>query len=173
MAHDIYFVKEFLEAIRKVELVVSSQVTFLTAEYGLSLLNLMPRSREEMARLDAKQKNLDATAATTTFVDAKKAQKAPRLPPTQFDLMASLLTVYALFIKMLFTEKTTHLCGLNEIRRALMTMNGIQHRLSQRYLATISWAIINDACKHFSECMLMDDLVGSTSSLLIWPRSDL
>ena len=54
-----------------------------------------------------------------------------------------------------------------------MSMNGIQHRLSRHYITTISWAIINDSCKHFSECIPMDDLTDSTSSILIWPRSDL
>jgi hypothetical protein len=81
--------------------------------------------------------------------------------------------VYALFLEMLFTERNTHLRGLNEICRALMAMNGIQHRLSRRYLATISWAIINYSCKHFSESMPMDDLTDTTSAMLIWSRSDL
>jgi hypothetical protein len=73
MAHDIHFVKELLEALRKVELVASSQATFLTAESGLLILNLMPRSRAEMARIDSEQRLRDATASTATFAEAKKA----------------------------------------------------------------------------------------------------
>ena len=173
LAYDIHFVKELLEAIRKVEFVDGPQATFLTVENGLSLMNLMPKSREEMARLDADQKLRDITAATATFADAKKRHKAPRLPPTQYDSLTNLLTVYALFLEMLFTDKNLHLRGLNDVRRALMSMNAIQQRLSRRYLATMSWAIANDTCRYFSECMPMEDLVDTSSAMLVWPRSNL
>jgi hypothetical protein len=78
-------------------------------------MNLMPQSREEMVRLNAEQCLRDNTMATATFAEAKKQQKSPRLLPTQFDSLTNLLTVYALFLEMLFTKQNAHLQGLNDV----------------------------------------------------------
>jgi len=115
LVYNIHFVKELLEAIHKVKFVDGPQATFLMVENGLSNMNLMPQSREEMARLDAEQCLQDSTAMTATFTEAKKWQKAPRLLPIQFGLLTNLLTVYALFLEMLFTERNAHLWGLNNL----------------------------------------------------------
>ena len=133
----------------------------------------MPQSREEMARLDAEQCLQDSTAMTATFTEAKKWQKAPRLLPIQFGLLTNLLTVYALFLEMLFTERNAHLWGLNNLCWALISMNSIHHRLSWRYLATITWAIANDTCHHFSKCMPMEDLLVKSTAMLVWLQSNL
>ena len=54
-----------------------------------------------------------------------------------------------------------------------MVLSGIQHRLSHQYLANISWTIANNACKHFSKFMPMEDFVARAAAILIWPRSEL
>jgi len=70
LAYDIHFMKELLEAIRKVKFIDGPQATFLTVESGLLIMNLMSQSREEMAILDAEQQLRNSTAATATSAEA-------------------------------------------------------------------------------------------------------
>ena len=55
------------------------------------------------------------TKTTLTYSEAKKAAKAPRIPPQTYESTLMLLTTYALFIEMLFGGNNAHLRGINVI----------------------------------------------------------
>ena len=70
--YKIYWSDKLLAAIRKVEFTESGEATFLTSEMGMSLLQLMPRTVAEEARVNAKRQACNASNRTLTYTEAKK-----------------------------------------------------------------------------------------------------
>ena len=151
--YDVFWTKELLEAIRKVEVTESGEATFLTLELGLSLLNLMPQSPKEIALLEQERRLRKKTQATLTYIDAKKAQKAPRLPPCRHEPTMMLLTTYSCFLDMLFGQANAHRAGLIEVRQALMGLQSVARRLPTIFYAKIVWAVLDDNVRHFNKCL--------------------
>ena len=170
--YNIWWPDEFVKAIRMVEPVESGQACFLTSCLGMSLLNLLPRSAAEIAIIKKDKRARDKAMSNLTFAEAKQIEKAPRLPPTTYEGTLMLLTTWALFLAMLFTEHNEHLQGVDEVRARLMEMSGVTEKLTPMYLANVMWAVLDDQCKHFNECMSMDDF-RNPRGRVIWPRTNL
>jgi hypothetical protein len=135
----------------------------------------MPYSPEEIALLERERKRKQQSINNWGYTDAKRAERTPRLPPVRYSEVLQLFTTYALLLQVLFGGPTnnSHLAGLNDVRGQLKSMAGVQHRLKPMYFANVVWAVLDDACKHFSECMTMEALRSSTPSTIRWPRSGL
>ena len=103
---------------------------------------------------------------TLTDSEAKKFERAPRLPPGSWEETAALLTMYSLFLKMLFGLKSEYLRGVDEVRRTLMSMAEIKSKLKPSYYANIIWAVLDNTVKHFNECMSIEDFTGSQFGLV-------
>ena len=146
-----------MTAIRKVELTESGEATFLTSDSRLSIIQMLPVGPTEEAQLEYERILRGKTRTTLTYSEAKTAAKAPRLPPRTYESTLMLLTTYALFIEMLFGKNNAHLQGINAIRGQLMSMAQISRNLTPLYFENIIWAVIDDMCKHFNECMAMAD----------------
>ena len=95
------------------EFTESGEAMFLTSELGLSLLQLMPRSPAENAGMKKEHQVRDQSAETLTYIEARKAQKTPRLPPTSWEETPTLLTTYTLFLEIMFGDKNAYLNGLD------------------------------------------------------------
>ena len=112
MFYNIYWVevKDLMTLVQKVEFTESGGATFVTSECGLSpSLQLMTRASEEMACLDQEGRRRNNTARMLTHSNTKKAEKAPCLPPMQWDETVILLTTYTLFLKiLLFGTQNAH-----------------------------------------------------------------
>ena len=80
-------------------------------------------------------------------------------------------------LQVLFGSHKTnrHLAGVNAIRMQLKMMGNTQHRLGPVYFMSVIWAVMQDACAHFSECMPPEEIAAgaATPSTLRWPRSGL
>ena len=174
MFYDIHWSEELIMAIRKVEFTESGTATFITSEEGISLLQLLPRSPEEIAVMEGERKLREKTVKTLSYTEAKKMERAPRLPTWRFEDTMMLFTTYALFLEMLFGQNNQHLQGLNAVRGQLMAMAQIRKVLTPMYFANVVWAVLDDGVRHFNECMPFDDLQGITSQMqVVWPRTDL
>ena len=69
---------------------------------------------------------------------------------------------------MLFGKNSKHLNGVDCIQRELMGMVRTKEKLTESYYANKIWAIIDDMCKHFNECMSLDDFQSARFGLN-WP----
>ena len=132
-----------VKCIYRTQFVKSGLAAFITAKSGISILNLFPRSWQAVAQL-CYDKDVRDNSALQSYAEAKKRQKAPRMPPTTWAETASLLTTYALFLNMLFGKRNQHLQGLNDVRRQFMALSEIQDTLDEMYYANMIWAIIDD-----------------------------
>ena len=73
---------------------------------------------------------------------------------------------------MLFGKKHESLLGVDGVQRELMTMARIKQKLTMLYYANEIWAILDNMCKHFNECMSIDDVQHAWCGL-VWPQTDL
>ena len=172
--YDIFWTDELLTAIRKVEFIDCDTASFENSESGISLLNLMPRSTQEQKKITRLHKEKSESKGTWTASDERKLYRRPRTPPGTYERTLTLYTTWAMFLEMLFTKNNAHLKGLNEVRKTLMGMSKVQSRLEPIYYANITWYIVTDMCKHFSECTQLGDFdcrdpLGSVT----WPCSSL
>ena len=71
-----------------------------------------------------------------------------------------LLTTNACFLDMLFGQANTHRSGLNKVRRALMGLQSVMHKLPPIFYAEVLWAILDDKFRHFNECLTPSDFQG-------------
>ena len=69
---------------------------------------------------------------------------------------------------MLLGKKNEHLLGVDGDQRELMTMAKMKQKLTLSYYANVIWAILDDMCKHFNECMSIDDFQHAQFGL-VWP----
>ena len=112
------------------------------------------------------------TKGTWTQSDEQKAYREPQCPPGTYERILMLYTTYAIFLEMLFSKANAHLGGLNHVRRQLMGMSKISDRLAPIYFANVTWAVLDDAFKHFSKCTVLEDFnVGDPLGEVIWPSS--
>jgi hypothetical protein len=172
--YDILWMDKLLTAIRKVAFVETDTVEFASLETGIILINFMPCSEAEMGKIRCVQELRRAMKGTWTQVDERKAYRAPRCPQGTYERMLMLYTMYAMFLEMLFSKANAHLVGLNHVRRQLMSMAKISTRLSPLYFANVTWAVLEDAFKHFSKNTELEDFkVQDPLSGVIWPSSSL
>jgi len=161
-------------AIQKVALGETDIVDFITSETGSSLINFMPRSEAEMGEIRRIQDLRRTTKCIWTQADERKAYRTPRCPLDTYEHTLMLYATYRLFLKMLFRKSNTHLVGLNHVRHQLMGMAKISNRLTPMYFTNVTWAVLEDVLKHFSECTELEDFtVRDPLSGVIWPSSDL
>lgn len=77
----------------------------------------------------------------------------------QWEKTVILLTMYTLFLKMLFVgTRNAHSQGLNMVHSQLVSMASIKHLLNPHYYVDMVWAVLNHDVKHFNQCMAMDTL---------------
>lgn len=170
--YDMFWSDEMLKAIRTVDFVESDMATFLTSESGLSLLQLMPRTQQEKSEYLLQKKRLAQSKGTLTYADAKNLEKMPRLPPNTWESTYTLLTTWCIFLKMLFGGANGHVQGVDSVRGQLMQLGKLQHAVDATYYANVIWAVLDDACKHFSEYISMDDFKDPRACIL-WPQTNL
>ena len=175
--HRIYWVDKLMESLRKVELAAMDHCSFLTSEEGLSILLLMPFSPEEKSLMELEKRRKQLSKGNWSYADAKRAEKLPRIPPGRYSEVIQLLTTYGLVLQVLFGshKSNRHLAGVNAVRAQLKMMGNVQHKLEPLYFINVIWAVMQDACAHFSECMPPEEIAAgaATPSTLRWPRSGL
>ena len=169
---DIYWPEALMRAVRKVEFVKSSRATFITSEAGISMINLLPWSREGLT-LMKKEREVREACALPTYSEAKKQQQQPRLPPTSWADTVALLTTYTLFLEMLFRHKNHHFLGIEGIIGQLKSTASICDALEAINYAQLCWAVREDMCIFFSESLVMDDFLRHRGGTIIYPRSTL
>ena len=177
--YTIFWATDFLKDIREGKLAPADRANYLTCERGLGMTNLMPYTPEEMARMKRQQELKQETQHTLTYQDAKKFVTNARLPPLTYENLMLLLATYAKFLEMLFVpqkvgvayNRNSHLDGVNAVRMQIFANAGEKEKMPMLYWAMIAWKVIDDQCKHFSECMSMQAL--GTKGALVWPRTDL
>ena len=172
MHYQVFWTDELLSAIRTVEFTEAGKATFLTSELGLSILQLMPRTTEEEGRMNAVRRAKAKAGGIISYAEARKFERAPRLPPRTWEETATLLLTYSLFLEMLFGRKNEHLDGVQAVRRNLMALAQCKSKLKPSYYGNVIWAVLDDMAKHFSECMSIDDFATARFGLM-WPRTDL
>lgn len=97
--HDIYWTEAMCEAaLRKVELTASGIAKFLTAEFGIAILNFLPQTQAVMAEMDCKWWLKALIQGTYTCADAKKEKQVARPPPKDVQGAHLLFTTYALVL---------------------------------------------------------------------------
>ena len=105
--------------------------------------------------------------------DLKKNKTALRHAPTEYKFALLLLKTYSLFIVKLFTLRNDHHAGIIKIRRTLMGMQRIKHKLPVSYYGNVMWAVLDDSRKHVNKkAMPLLPRVQDTW-LIQWPTSDL
>ena len=75
---------------------------------GISMLHMLPWSREDKIHHERKHEIKKRTARTRTYAEEKKFLRAARLPPTVYERIMMLLNTYAQFLEMLFTKNNSH-----------------------------------------------------------------
>ena len=168
-----FWTDEFLKAIRTVEFTESDEASFVTSETGISALCLLPKSTKEVAKLKRDKLAMIAAKGNISVADAKKLQRRPRMPPAEWEPMVTLLTTYSMLLRMLFGRRNNHLKGVDQVRRVLMKLGKNKSKLNAQYFANVMWAVLDDGCKHFSECTSLEDLQMGAAYTITWPTTDL
>ena len=167
---------DMLSAIRQARPYESSEADFLTSELGLSPMALLPRSRNEQIKIRedkrAKKKANRGMNMTEARAEAKRANKTPRLPPTDWEGLATLLSSYSIVLDILFYGDNAHRVGVDKIRGSMMALSKVKDLLDPLYLANVLWAIIEDGSQHFHESIALDDFNDPYADI-IWPQTDL
>ena len=82
--------------------------------------------------------------------------------------MVTLLTTYALFMKMLFFGiQNDYLQGLDLVRIQLVSMISIKNLLNPHYYVYLVWFILDGSEKHFNQCMAMNTLQRASPICLV------
>ena len=74
---------------------------------------------------------------------------------------------------MLFTRTNQHLQGVEKMQGQLMAMGNIIERMEPLYFANVIWAVFDDQCRHFNECLPESTFTGGQGRQIVWPRTDL
>ena len=130
MHYKVYWTDELLSSIRTVEFTESGKATFLTSEMGLSVLQMMPRTAAEEDNFKKERRVRAKSNETLTYSEAKRFERAPRLPPGTWEETAALLTTYSLFLEMLFGLNNEHRRGVDEVRQTLMSLADVKSKLT-------------------------------------------
>ena len=151
------------------ELTGSSVATFLTSESGISAINFMPVTPEEKSARDKGREIRQRTQHTMTNKDDKNTHKTPRMPPLRYKYCLQLYTTYAVLFEMFFTPNNGHLKGLSTVQGQLREVSQQSSNLTRRYLAYVTWAILDDGFFYFLEAMLVSKLEGKPMLSIIFP----
>ena len=79
----------------------------------------------------------------------KNAQKTPMMPPRRYECCLQLYKTYTVLLEMFFTPNNGHLKGLSTVQGQLREVSQQSSNLTRRYLAYVTWAILDDGCFHF------------------------
>ena len=164
---DIAWPEEILKGIGKANFTKPGPAIFLTAEGGLSLLDLFPQSRLENAQLFL-EKETGEQSELPTYAEAKKQNKLPRLPPTTWADCTSALTTYYLFLHMLFGDNNSHVRGIQLVYNQLVSMAEIRDMMDGVFFGHLLWAVIEDMAKNFNEPLVMTDFQDPRQTI-VWP----
>ena len=91
------------------------------------------------------------------------------MPPLRYKYCLQLYTTYAVLFEMFFTPKNGHLKGLNRVQGKLRAISQQISNLTRRYLANVTWAILDDGFFYFLEAMLVSKLEGKPMLRIIFP----
>ena len=162
--YDIYWVDELLEAIRKAIFCAGDEVTFLTSMAYISMLNMMPWSKDDEVRYENERKARKRTTATRTYTEEKKMKEHARYPPTSYEKAVLLLTTDARFLEMLFTTRNKHQQGIVAVRNEMMRQSRRNHTKGPLYYMQVVWGCMRDWGEHFSQLMTAADFEGGAES---------
>ena len=92
--YNIYWSEELIAAIRTLNLCSCITPTYATAMDGISILHMLPWSREDKINHERDHAIRNKTARTRTYAEEKKFLKSARLPPTMYERTMMLLTTH-------------------------------------------------------------------------------
>ena len=145
-----------MKGIRRSSFAKPGPATFLAAESGIRMLNFLPQSQLEQARIQLERKSRERSALPT-YAEDKKDHRAPRMPPTTWAEYVSLLTTHCLFIEMLFGRDNLHVQGVQAVKDQILNMADIMDVMSNMYFAQVCWAVIKDTRRYSNKPCVMAD----------------
>jgi hypothetical protein len=104
-------------------------------------------------------------------LDKEKKGEVTRMPPTTMEEAQKGLCTYSHFLSMVGFVNNAHYEGVMEIRRALNELSTRKDNIKGEFYMSVMWMVTDDQCKHFSECMVMEDFEGEGH--VNWPRTNL
>ena len=170
----LYWSDNMMESVRTPRLTYSNQAGYLHTEKGISPLNFMQRTQDEIDLLEAARQHKSEGKANWTASDAKKAETTPRLPPTTWTDVHKLLVTYNKFWELAMGKANEHWVGLRRLREQFMRIEERQSKYDAFFYANIVWQVFDDQVHFLNQRMPMSTFERlERDDVIIWPSSTL